>query len=272
MNDDEKIAPTAAWPDIVRKIRSRTPARIFVERGASYSTDMQLELRNARASAVDAVWTEFDLQRDFPAEFVSQWGLFEVSTRAETKSQFLLRPDFGRRLDAASESVLVERCVKTPDLQIVIGDGLSGAALTEQVPGLFPLLIQRAQANGWTVGATFVARHCRVGVMNQIGDLLSPRVMVLLIGERPGLAAAASLSAYMAYKPHSGQTDADRNLISNIQAHGVGVESAAERITGLLEQMMAGERSGTSLKEDPMRLASEISNPMDVQSEPGDLD
>ena len=272
MNDDEKIAPTAAWPDIVRKIRSRTPARIFVERGASYSTDMQLELRNARASAVDAVWTEFELHRDFPADFVSQWGLFEVSTRAETKSQFLLRPDFGRRLDAASERVLVERCVKTPDLQIVIGDGLSGAALAEQVPGLFPLLIQRAQANGWTVGATFVARHCRVGVMNHIGDLLSPRVMVLLIGERPGLATAASLSAYMAYKPHSGQTDADRNLISNIQAHGVSVGSAAERITGLLARMMAGERSGTGLKEDPMRLASEISNPMDVQSEPGDLD
>jgi ethanolamine ammonia-lyase small subunit len=271
MSDDEKISPAAAWPDVVEKIRARTPARIFVERGASYSTGMQLELRNARARAVDAVWTEFDLQRDFPADFVSQWGLFEVSTRAETKSQFLLRPDFGRRLDVVSERLLLERCVKTPDVQIVIGDGLSGAALAEQVPALFPLLIQRAQANGWSVGTTFVVRHCRVGIMNHIGDLLSPRVTVLLIGERPGLAAAASLSAYMAYKPHSGQTDADRNLISNIQAHGVSAESAAERITGLLAQMMAGERSGTSLKEDSMRLAKEISNPMDM-SEAEDLD
>src|SRR5580693_6955186 len=159
---------------------------------------MQLELRNARASAVDAVWTEFDLQRDFAADFVSQWGLFEVSTQAETKSQFLLRPDFGRRLDASDERLLLERCVKAPDIQIVIGDGLSGAALAEQVPGLFPLLIQRARANGWSVGTTFVVRHCRVGVMNHIGDLLSPRVMVLLIGARPGLPTPASLSAYMA--------------------------------------------------------------------------
>ena len=146
-----------------------------------------------------------------------------------------------------------------------IGDGLSGAALAEQVPGLFPLLIQRAQANGWTVGATFVARHCRVGVMNHIGDLLSPRAIVLLIGERPGLATSTSLSAYMAYKPRSGQTDADRNLISNIQAHGVSAQSAAERITGLLTQMIAGERSGTALKEDSMRLAKEILNPMDME-------
>ena len=249
MSDDNNLVPPLDYPEIVRRMRARTPARIFVVRGAAYSTGMQLELRQARASAVDAVWNEFDLNRDFPFEFVTEWKLFEVSTQAETKSQFLLRPDLGRRLSASGEELVLKRCVKGPNIQVVIGDGLSGAALAEQVPALLPLLIDHALANGWSVGTTFVVRHCRVGVMNHVGDLLSPRVTVLLIGERPGLATSASLSAYMAYKPRSGQTDADRNLVSNIQVHGVSAESAADRIIGLASHMMTIERSGTSLKE-----------------------
>jgi ethanolamine ammonia-lyase small subunit len=250
MSDDDKLEPERALPEVIRNIRARTPARIFVSRGAAYSTGMQLELRDARASAVDAVWSEFDLERDFPAEFVTRWGLFDVLTQAETKSQFLLRPDLGRKLSWAGEQLVVQRCVKAADVQIVIGDGLSGAALSEQVPALFPLLVERVRANGWSVGTSFVVRHCRVGVMNHVGNLLSPRVVVLLIGERPGLATAASLSAYMAFKPRSGQTDADRNLISNIQAHGVRAENAADRIVSLASQMITIERSGTSVKED----------------------
>ena len=97
-------------------------------------------------------------------------------------------------------------------------------------------------------------RYCRVGIINDIGDLLAPRVIVLLIGERPGLATASSLSAYMAYCPVFGHTDADRNLISNIHARGVRVEDAAGRITNLASHMMALKRSGTALKEDAARL------------------
>jgi ethanolamine ammonia-lyase small subunit len=254
MSDDDKIESERAWPEVIRNIKARTPARIFVSRGAAYSTDMQLELRDARASAVDAVWSGFELERDFSAEFATQWGLFEVSTQAESKSQFLLRPDLGRKLSVAGEHLVVQRCVKAPDVQIVIGDGLSGAALSEQVPALFPMLVERVRAHGWSVGASFVVRHCRVGVMNHVGDLLSPRVIVLLIGERPGLATSASLSAYMAYQPRSRQTDADRNLVSNVQAHGVRTENAADRIASLVSKMMTMERSGTSLKEDSMHL------------------
>jgi ethanolamine ammonia-lyase small subunit len=263
-DDDNSVRPTD-WPEFVRGIRGRTPARIFVKHGASYSTAMQLELRNARASAVDAVWTEFDLERDFPADFVSRWELFEVFTQAETKSQFLLRPDLGRRLSSSGESTLLKRCVMAPDFQVVVGDGLSGAALSEQVPSLLPLLAQQAQANGWSLGSSFVVKHCRVGVMNQIGDLLSPRVVVLLIGERPGLATSTSLSAYMAYKPRSGQTDADRNLISNIQAHGVATENAADRIIGFAAQMMTIEKSGTSLKEETGHFSKNSLMPSDIE-------
>jgi len=254
MSDDQNLVPPPAWPEVVRKIRARTPARIFVERGASYSTQMELELRSARASAVDAVWTEFDVRTDFPADFVAQWELFQVSSQAESKSQFLLRPDLGRKLSDAGKSLVAQHCFKAPDLQIVIGDGLSRSAVSEQAPALFPLLQQRARANGWSLGPSFVVRYCRVGIMNDIGDLLSPQVIVLLIGERPGLATASSLSAYMAYHPRSGHTDADRNLISNIHARGIRIDDAADRITNLASHMMTLKRSGTTLKEDTARM------------------
>jgi ethanolamine ammonia-lyase small subunit len=249
MDHPDKLASPPAWPEIVRKIRARTPARIFVERGLAYSTQMSLELRAAHASAVDAVWTEFDLQKDLPPQFVAQWGLFHVGSRAESKSQFLLRPDLGRALSNTAKNLIVQRCPKAPDIQIVIGDGLSTAAVSTQVPLLFPLLQQKMQALGWSIGQSFVVRYSRVGIINGIGDLLSPRVIVLLIGERPGLATAESLSAYMAYAPRSGQTDADRNLVSNIHARGLRIEDAVTRITNLATQMLALKRSGTTLKE-----------------------
>jgi ethanolamine ammonia-lyase small subunit len=205
------------------------------------------------ARAVDAVWAEFELQKDFPADFVSRWRLFEVSSRAESKSQFLLRTDLGRKLSASAKILIAELCATAPDLQIVIGDGLSGAALSEPVPALFPLLQQKAKTNGWSVGQPFAVRYCRVGAMNDVGDLLAPRVLVLLIGERPGLATAVSLSAYMAYGPCSGHTDAQRNLISNIHARGVCETEASDRIISLTSRMMALKRSGSTLKEDAAR-------------------
>jgi ethanolamine ammonia-lyase small subunit len=95
-----------------------------------------------------------------------------------------------------------------------------------------------------------VVRYCRVGVLNDVGELLNPEVVVLLIGERPGLATAESLSAYMAYRPRSGHTDAQRNLISNIHARGVGHEEAAARVLALAEMMRRLQGSGVAVKED----------------------
>lgn len=250
MGDEHNLASAPAWPEVVRKIRARTPARIFVNRGAAYTTQMELELRAAHASAVDAVWTEFALEENLPRDFIAQWKLFQVSSQIESKAQFLLRPDLGRKLSDSAKSLLAQRCRKAPDLQIVIGDGLSVAALSAQVPALFPLIHQRAVARGWSVGNSFAVRYCRVGIMNDIGDLLSPQVLVLLIGERPGLATAESLSAYMAYCPRSGCTDAHRNLISNVHPRGLRVEDAADRIVNLASRMLALKLSGATLKED----------------------
>ena len=140
-------------------------------------------------------------------------------------------------------------CPRGCDLQIAIGDGLSVPAVSIQVPALLPLLCAGAEARGWRLGRTLVVRYCRVGILNEVGEILQPRVAVLLIGERPGLATAESLSAYMAYRPGTRQTDADRNLISNIHSRGVAPADAATRILNLAAQMIKAGRSGYSLKE-----------------------
>jgi ethanolamine ammonia-lyase small subunit len=247
----EDLLKSAGWPDLIEKIRARTPARVLVDRaGAAYRTGTQLELREAHAAARDAVRTEFDLERDLGAEFVQRWKLFAVSTMAGNKDEYLLRPDLGRQLNEEGCNLVRQRCPPQPDLQIVIGDGLSVTAVRAQVPRLLPLIVQKAQPNGWTLGQAFAVCYCRVGVMNVVGELLRPRVVVLLIGERPGLATAESLSAYMAFQPLAGHNDSQRNLISNIHVRGVTADAAATRIVDLASQMMLRRISGVQLKEE----------------------
>jgi ethanolamine ammonia-lyase small subunit len=238
------------WPDLVQKIRARTPARVFVGRaGAAYRSATHLDLRAAHAAARDAVRDELNVNAAFGVDFVRRWELGEFRTRARNKDEYLLRPDLGRKFDDESSERL-KREASNCDIQIAIGDGLSVAAVAEQVPHLLPPLFAGMKARGWTAGRAFVIRHCRVGILNEIGELLKPQVAVLLIGERPGLATATSLSAYMAFRPTKTHTDADRNLISNIHARGVGTDEAAERILELAAQMMRAMASGCRLREE----------------------
>jgi ethanolamine ammonia-lyase small subunit len=241
----------ATWPDVIARILARTPARVLADRaGAGYRTATQLALRQAHAAARDAVRTEMDLTGDLGAEFVRTWKLFEVTTQAQSKDEYLLRPDLGRRFREDAVRTIQARCRQEPDLQIVIGDGLSVTAIATQVPTLLPLLAQGARNRGWKLGQPFVVRYCRVGLMNQLGELLRPQVVALLIGERPGLATAESLSAYMAFRPRAGHSDAHRNLISNIHSRGVPPETAVERILNLAAQMIREKHSGAQLKEE----------------------
>jgi len=190
------------------------------------------------------------LLQDFGDDFVRKWNLFEICSRATSKDEYLLRPDLGRLLNNASRAEVISHCSTGHDLQVVIGDGLSVAAVAMQIPRLLPLLSEGARTRGWGLGQIFVIRHCRVGILNDIGDLLVPKVAVLLIGERPGLATAESLSAYMAYRPKTSDTDANRNLISNIHARGVSIEQAAHRILSLAATMMKTHNSGCQLQEE----------------------
>jgi ethanolamine ammonia-lyase small subunit len=251
---DDDLEPDR-WIELEHKVRTQTPARLLHGRsGQAYRTETQMELREAHAAARDAVRAELNLSVDLDQDLIRDWNLFEVSSQAASKEEYLLRPDLGRRLREDSRAEILERCSKSRDLQIVIGDGLSVTAVVRQVPELLPHVKEKALARGWSVGVPFVVRHCRVGILNEIGDLLAPRVAVLLIGERPGLATAESLSAYMAYQPKTGDTDANRNLISNIHARGVLPADAATRIVDLAAAMMNAQLSGCLLRDDSRAL------------------
>jgi ethanolamine ammonia-lyase small subunit len=251
-----KLVFNADSNDIVRRIKMHTPARLLAGRaGAAYRTETQLQLREDHAKARDAVLAEFELKSAFDREFIEEWKLFEVSTRASTKLEYLARPALGREFSEESRAEILKRCLPDKDIQIAIGDGLSVLAVQRQVPQLLPLLVEGAR---WSIGSTFVVRHCRVGILNEIGELLKPQIAILLIGERPGLASAESMSAYMAYQPGRSHSDANRNLVSNIHDRGLSVGSAAARILNLCAQMMRLRVSGCTLKEQQAMLLGDV--------------
>lgn len=256
-------------PDAWITMRSRTPARVGVGRvGGGYRTTTQLELRRDHAAALDAVHAEIELDRDFGSAFVSEWRLFEVSTRAANKMEYLSRPDLGRKLSDIGREEISRRCPSRAELQVVIGDGLSAAAVIAQVPPLLlPLLGEGAKERGWKFGQPVFVRHCRVGILNDIGELLDPLVVVLLIGERPGLATAESLSAYLAYRPRAGHTDANRNLISNIHARSIPPEVASRRVLALAEQMIRQQASGVAVKEQLVNTLPGETSPLPKRGE-----
>lgn len=245
------VADAPELPDLLRAIQARTPARILVGRaGASYRTATQLQLRQDHAAALDAVHAEFEAEKEWDSSFVSRWKLFTVQSCAGSKSEYLARPDLGRRLNEPGRAHVALHCPHGAGLQVIVGDGLSAAAVATQVPRLLPMLEDAASLRGWSLGQPFVVRYCRVGILNDIGEILKPVVAVLLIGERPGLATAESLSAYMAYQPRPGHTDAERNLVSNIHARGVAPHEAVERIMALAATMRLAQTSGVSVKEE----------------------
>ena len=112
------------------------------------------------------------MESAFGAAFIKQWDLFEVCTQARSKNEYLQQPEMGRCLNEESRREVVKRCPPGSDIQIAIGDGLSVTAVTTQVPPLLPLLYEGARARGWSVGHAFLIRHCRVGILNEIGELL----------------------------------------------------------------------------------------------------
>jgi ethanolamine ammonia-lyase small subunit len=261
--------PEPSASTILEQVRARTPARILTGRaGSSYRTSTYLELRADHAAARDAVTAGLDLEADLGAAFVAEWGLFEVPTLARTKAEYLLRPELGRSLEPSAKAAMAALCPAGADLQVAIADGLSAAAVRAQVPALLPMIADEAARRGWRFGRPFFVRHGRVGVLNDIGELLDPAVVVLLIGERPGLATALGLSAYMAYRPRAGHDDSRRNLISNIHARGVSPEEAAQRVARLAEQMIRLAASGVGVKEEwgPAAVSETAASPMHLET------
>ena len=245
----EAVAATELQ-SLLSAARARTPARVFRGRlDGGYTTASHLALRADHAAARDAVHATMDLAGPELAPLVAEHDVLALESAAEDHRQHLLRPDLGRRLSDDSRALLREQGTHGADLQVIIGDGLSAAAVHAQVPGVLGPLLEGARARAWRVGRPIAVRHCRVGLLNDVGDILGCDLAVLLVGERPGLATATSLSAYVAMRPRSGQTDADRNLISNIHDGGTPAAEGARRLLALLDAIRAAGRSGVTVKE-----------------------
>jgi ethanolamine ammonia-lyase small subunit len=232
-------------PEALKALMASTTARIGVGRsGPRYNTASLLLFQADHAVTQDALY------RDVDPKLLDELGLFTVQTKITGgKQEYLLRPDLGRQLNDDARRTVQEKCVKSPNVQLVVGDGLSAAAVEANVREMFPVLRQGAQAAGLSVGTPFFIKYCRVGVLNDIGDLLQPDVVILLIGERPGLGRAESLSAYMAYRPKAGDSDADREVVCNIFNNGGTnpLEGAAFALQAALK-MMKYQASGVKLK------------------------
>ena len=245
----------------LKDLRDLTPARVGLGRaGASMPTKALLEFTLDHARARDAVHAAFDVPGIISGLNALGLAVFDVSSRARNRKDYLRRPDLGRTLDEASQHLLESRNFGSCRLAIVVGDGLSPSAVNAHAVELVRSLILRLALDGIEIDRAVVASGARVALGDEIGAILRPRMIVMLIGERPGLSAPDSLGAYLTFAPKVGLTDAMRNCVSNIHAAGLGYDEAALRIAWLVREGLAREITGVALKDEsggrtPQRIA-----------------
>ena len=220
-----------------------TPARIGVGRaGPRPKTEHWLRFRADHAAANDAVLSEVDL------DMVERLGFFTVSSRASSKDEFLTRPDLGRLLSPEGEKRVREECPKGADVQLVMADGLSSAAITANAPDFIPAFEEMLRGYGLATGKKFFVRYGRVGLINAVGEILAPKVVLLLIGERPGLVTASSMSAYMCYAPSAKTIESERTLVANIHRGGIPAVEAAAHVAETVKRIFDMKASGLKLR------------------------
>jgi ethanolamine ammonia-lyase small subunit len=231
------------------ELRRWTPARIGLGRvGDSLPTDALLEFELARALARDAVHASLDadaLARELGAKGFGDATV--VRSQARDRMEYLLRPDLGRMLDAASCDRLAGRTEEDGELAVVIADGLSALAPARHA---MPLLTELRAFQDFKNVTVVIANQARVALGDAIGEALGAQAVLVLIGERPGLSSPDSLGAYLTWAPRVGRTDAERNCISNIRPEGLPYADAAQRIRYLLHEARRIQLSGIGLKDD----------------------
>ncbi len=229
----------------LRALMASTTARIGVGRaGPRVRTASLLLFQGDHAVTQDALY------RDVDQKLLDEFNLFTVQTKVTRgKQEYLLRPDLGRLLNDEAKRLINEKCQKNINVQLVVGDGLSAAAVEANLRQMFPVIQQGVKSAGLTLGTPLFVKYARVGIMNDIGDLIQPDVVILLIGERPGLGRAESMSAYMGYKPKYGDTDADRDVVCNIfENGGTNPLEAGAFVVQIAQKMRKHEASGVKLK------------------------
>ncbi len=242
--------PPAGWA----ALRRLTPARIAIGRtGCGLPTTAYLDFQAAHARARDAVHAELDVTATLREIAARGWPALAVASAAQSRQEFLRKPDLGRALGTASRARLSEPMV-APDVAIVIGDGLSSVAIARNAAPVLDVLCQRLADMRLRFAPILVATQARVALADEIGELLQAKLAIMMIGERPGLSAADSLGMYLTFAPRRGRVDSERNCISNIRAGGMTAQDAAARAAKLIRCMLDQCASGVLLASRMPRL------------------
>ena len=248
-DDDASVDDTPlndpADPEALDRIVSRSPSRLGVGRaGPRPTTETLLRFREDHGLARDAVTSRVN------DALIEELGLLRVRTLVEDHEQYLARPDLGRDIAEETADHLREHCQTGPDVQVICSDGLSSTAIEANLPDLLPALLDGLAARGLDVGTPVFVEYGRVDVMDAIGEEIDADACVILIGERPGLRTAESLSAYAVYDPERGTPTARKSVISNIHDGGLPPAEAGAAVADLLAEMCEKEASGLDLRED----------------------
>lgn len=237
------LIPNAINEEAYRKIKQFTPARLGLWRaGNRYKTQTILRFRADHAAAQDAVFSYVS------EDFVKEMGFIPVHTKASSKDEYLTRPDLGRIFPEDQQEIIKNSCKKNAKVQIVVGDGLSSSAIEANVRDFLPALKQGLKMFGLEFDEVLFIKHSRVGAMDHIAELTGAEVVCILIGERPGLVTAESMSAYLAYKPTMGMPESRRTVVSNIHKGGTPAVEAGAYVAEIIKKILDNKKSGVDLK------------------------
>jgi len=235
-----------ANPSGLENLAASTSARLAVGRAGPRPPTRAVLLFGA-----DHAVTQDAIFGDVPTALLEKLGFFTVQTKVTSQGEFLLRPDLGRMLNDEAKALVAERCVKKPQVQIVVGDGLSAAAVTNNLPQIYPVIEQGLRVAGLSLGTPFFVRYCRVGAMNDINDIVQADVVALLIGERPGLGVADALSVYSGWRPTAGKTDTHRDVICMITENGgTNPLEAGAFVVEHVKTVIQAQASGMQLRQE----------------------
>ena len=225
-----------------RRLKEKTPARLGSGRaGARYKTLTMLRFRADHAAAQDAVWMELD------ADFAKRHDLLPTKTQCRDKEEYLTRPDLGRCFDEQNAKTIKGVIDTPPRVQLVIGDGLSGAAIEANAMDCLAAIKDGLKIRNIPTGKDIFVKYCRVGAGDAVGDITGCELVCVLVGERPGLVTDKSMSAYITYKPHTGVSESSRTVVSNIHAQGTPAVEAGAYIAELIEKILQKKVSGVGL-------------------------
>jgi ethanolamine ammonia-lyase small subunit len=248
-------------PDPWTTLRRHTPARIALGRtGSSLPTSEVLGFALAHAQARDAVHAPFEAEATAAAIQALGLETVIVDSAAPDRAAYLRRPDLGRTLSQAGRGALSP--ARGPyDLAIVIADGLSSTAVHAHTAPLVEALLPAIREAGWRLAPVVIARQARVALGDAVGELLGARLVILLVGERPGLSSPDSLGAYITFAPKVGRTDAERNCVSNIRAEGLGYDAAAFKLAWHAREALRLGLTGVALKDESDTVLLEVTTP-----------